>query len=196
MLINFTLLPISDVQPWGRADAPTLHWFGLTDGEYWIEVGDEKLFQYSESARAAGAGQYCEYQVVRLYEDLIDMLPHILESVPGSLTPYVAGDTAGWDNRDRLFDGECAWSAVRGSYAMPRDHFVAEIRSFHERLMQQMSERVQQVLAGALSPTISIDRPGLVREHEQRCGELEGALRRSPQTDWKRVETAIQEILS
>jgi hypothetical protein len=50
MLIDFTLLPIAMVQPWGRPDNLSLHWFGLTDGQYWIEVSENKLFEYSEFA--------------------------------------------------------------------------------------------------------------------------------------------------
>ena len=45
MLIDFTLLPLAMVQPWGRPDNLSLHWFGLTDGQYWIEVGENKLFE-------------------------------------------------------------------------------------------------------------------------------------------------------
>ena len=39
MLFEFVLRPLEEVQPWG-VDEPTLHWFGLTDGWYWIEAGD------------------------------------------------------------------------------------------------------------------------------------------------------------
>lgn len=255
MLIGFRLLPIAKMQPWGEAGDLTLHWFGLTDGCYWIEVGEDRLFEYSEHAQAAGSGRYCGYQVVRLYEDLMNMLPDILEPVPGSLIPYLSGSTAlhwranfdawcdrsdaldkerfyqlvddaatwsgdrrldsgylspsanisiwsdaesvhfEWDNRDRVFDGKCAWSALQGSYPMPRAEFIDEIRSFHDRLMDQMSERVQEVLAGALPSGIHIDMPALVREHEQRTRTLEQALLRESRTDWRRVEAAIDEIL-
>lgn len=256
MLIGFRLLPLARTQPWGRPGNLTLHWFGLTDGCYWIEVGANRLFEYSEAAQAAGTARYCEYQVVRLYEDLLDMLPHILEPVPGSLIQYLSGDTAihwranfdawchrssdgldedrfyqiiddatswsgarhldsaylspsanvsiwsdaasvhfEWDNRGRLIDGKPAWSALLGTYPLPRAEFIEEIRSFNKRLMDQMSERVEEVLAGALASDINIDMPALVREHEQRSRALEDALRFQPQTDWGRVEASIEEIL-
>jgi hypothetical protein len=227
----------------------------LTDGRYWIEVGENKLFEYSEWAQTAGAGRYCEYQVVRLHEDLLQMLPHILEPVPEALSPYLSGDTAvewraafadwcdrnkdpdtdrfyelvdavtmwsgarrldsaylspsaniviwsdvenvyvEWDNRDRLFDGKPAWSALRGRFKIPRVEFIKEVRTFNERLMGQMSDRVREVIAGALAPNISIDIPGLVREHEQRSGALESAMRHQPQTDWKCVIEAVGGVL-
>lgn len=255
MLIGFKLLPIAKIQPWGEPGSMSLHWFGLTDGCYWIEAGENRLFEYSEDAQAAGAGRYSEYYVVRLYEDLIDMLPHILEPVPSSLIQYLSGDTAiqwranfdawcdssdgldedrfyqlvddattwsgarhlgsaylspsvnisiwsdaenvclEWDNRDRLVDGKPAWSALRGIYRIPRLEFIEEIRSFHNRLMEQMSERVEEVRSGVLSSDISIDIPALVREHDQRSRTLEDALHLQPQTVWGRVEAAIDEIV-
>lgn len=57
-------------------------------------MGENKLFEYSEVAQAAGAGRYCEYQVVRLHEDLLEMLPNILEPVPDTLHQYLSGNTA------------------------------------------------------------------------------------------------------
>ncbi|HKU07730.1 MAG TPA: DUF5984 family protein [Bradyrhizobium sp.] len=104
MLINFTLAPIEKIVPWGEPGSYSLHWFGLTYGEYWIQAGNAALFEYSDHARNAGMNRYCEYQVVRLHEDLLDMLPHILEPVPQSLVPYIHGQSAkAWRN------AYCAW---------------------------------------------------------------------------------------
>lgn len=255
MLINFTLAPIQKIHPWGAPGNYRLHWFGLTDGEYWIQAGDAALFEYSDHARTEGASRYCDYQVVRLYEDLTEMLPNILEPVPQSLVQYMWGETAKvwqktysdwcdknydvlerpwfneiintaimwtgkrlldsaylspsaniaiwsdeqhvhieWDNRDRLFDGKPAWSAVLGSYQMPRNEFIEEMRSFHSRLMEQMTVRVEQVQEGALAPEIEIDLPGLAKEHEQRMRTLDTALNQCPRTDWNEIERAIREI--
>lgn len=255
MLINFSLAPIENICPWGEPGSYRLHWFGLTDGEYWMQVGEAVLFEYSDYARAAGASRYCNYQVVRFYEDLMEMLPYILEPVPEQLAQFVWGDTAKawqktysawcdknydvleesqfnkifdaavmwagkrwfdsgylrpsanlaiwsdeeqvhieWDNRDRIFDGKPAWSAILGSYHMPRSEFVEEVRAFHSRLMEQMAVRVQQVQEGALSSEIEIDLPGLVKEHEKRARTLETALNFRPLTDWNDTERAIREI--
>lgn len=255
VLINFTLAPLEKIVPWGTPGNYRLHWFGLTDGEYWISAGEATLFEYSEQVQAAGANRYCDYQVVRLYEDLIDMLPYVLEPVPKSLMQYVCGETARawqktysdwcdknydvldpshinqivdlavvwtgkrsldsaylspsaniaiwsddenvhieWDNRDRLYEGKPAWTALFGAHRMPRREFVEEIRSFHLRLMAQMSVRIQQVQEGALSSDIEIDLPGLLKEQAQRSRSLDTALNVSPQTNWKEVERVICEI--
>ena len=99
MLINFTLAPIEEIVPWGEPGSYSLHWFGLTYGEYWIQAGEAALFEYSDHARNAGINRYCDYQVVRLYEDLLDMLPYILEPVPEPLVPYICGERAkAWQN--------------------------------------------------------------------------------------------------
>lgn len=93
MLINFTLVPIENIHPWGNQGDHYLHWFGLTDGEYWIQAGNASLFEYSAHAQTGDGGRYCAYQVVRLYEDLIEMLPYILEPIPDLFEKYIWGDT-------------------------------------------------------------------------------------------------------
>lgn len=257
MLINFTLLPVEKIQPWGSPGSFSLSWFGLTDGQYWIKVGGSTLFEYSKHAQATGANRYCDYQVVRLYEDLMEMLPYILEPVPSSLVQYLSGNTSiawreaygawcdknadrldadyfwnvvdtsttwvnvrrldsaylspsantliwsdaeyvyfEWDNRDKVVDGKPAWSAICGRYQLKRDQFMLEIRSFHTRLMNQMSERIEQVLTGILSPEINIDLASLVREHEQRFSTLDKALSSPFLTNWQETQRAIDEIIS
>lgn len=257
MLFNFTLVPVDEVQPWGYPGSLSLSWFALTDGQYWIETGKSTLFEYSEQAQAAGAPRYCSYQVVRLYEDLMKMLPYILEPVPSQLVQYITGDSGiawyeayatwcdlndghyapdrfweiidastawmenrtldsaylspsaniviwsdsanvyfEWDNRTRVFNDLPAWSALRGKYQLARDECMAEIQSFHLRLMEQMSKRVEWALSGAFPAEINIDLPSLAREHEQRCRTLEMALSSSALTDWQKAERSINEILS
>jgi hypothetical protein len=106
MLINYTLVPVETVQPWGSPGNLSLSWFALTDGQYWIKAGNSTLFEYSDHAQAAGVSRYCEYQVVRLYEDWMEILPHILEPVPPSLVHYLSGDTgSAWRQaRDLWYD--------------------------------------------------------------------------------------------
>jgi hypothetical protein len=99
-LFNFELTPLEHVHPWGEPGQHKLHWFGLTDGEYWIQAGSATLLEYSDIARAHGAPRYCNYQVARLYEDLMDSIPSVVEPVPASLTPYLWGDDSiGWDTK-------------------------------------------------------------------------------------------------
>lgn len=228
----------------------------MTDGQYWINVGSETLFEYSEPARVRlGAPRYCNYQVVRLHEDLLAMVSHVIEPVPAELTRYIAGDrgrawsekasawyaakadreddrywqiidSAGiwvgnrtldsaylspsasiriwsdeslvhieWDNRSKLVDGVPAWSALCGSHSLPRDEFVREVKSFHTRLMEEMGERVKQVVAGALPPEVRVDLPNLQREHEKRRLLWEGMFAGpATPTDWKATYEALLEI--
>jgi hypothetical protein len=256
MLFNFTLLPLNEIQPWGEPGQGRLHWFGLTDSQYWIEVGEARLLEYSEAARQHGATRFCDYQAVRLYEDVIDLARYVLEPIPSDLAPLVAGQgrmkTRGcisawcdknsdradddhywavtdagstwisvreldsayltpsadiimwsdesmvhieWDNRDKLVNGTSAWTALFGRYSLTRSDFVAECQSFHERLMDAMSERINQVVAGVLSPAIQIDLEGLVREHDRRrhLSPLNFGALPSP-TDWAAVREAMRTI--
>lgn len=68
-----------------------MHWFGLTDGWYWIEVGELRLLQYAD-------GSGIDYYVVRLWEDLLQLLPALLEDVPEDLVGFVSGDSLGWND--------------------------------------------------------------------------------------------------
>lgn len=254
MLFQFKLTPLDAIQAWGPPENRRLHWFGLTDGQYWMEVGPDRLFEYSETARRHGAPRFCDYQVARLYEDVVDMAPDALDAVPPDLVPFIAGsgrrrtqarlaawcdeqgdrddddywrivDSAStwlgrrrletshlspgadilmwsdgailhveWDHRDRLIAGACAWSASCGSHALPRSDFLRECRSFHDRLMEAMSERIDQVMAGALTPDIQVDVASLVREHQERA-ERDLALDPTPATtDWQSVREALRTV--
>lgn len=88
---RFQLRPLADVVPWpgGR-----LHWFALTDGWYWIEVGGHKLFHYP--ADMDGPGTPVDYYVVRLWEDLQAVLPAVLEPVPADLADRMSSDLDAW----------------------------------------------------------------------------------------------------
>jgi hypothetical protein len=91
-LIEFELKPLAEVASWGAPADPNLSWFGLTDGVYWIQAGDAALFEYSELEQRRGTQRYCDYQVVRLHEDLMAIAPHVLEPVPADLARLIAGD--------------------------------------------------------------------------------------------------------
>lgn len=253
-LFQFELRPLAEIQPWGAPQTPNLHWFGLTDGQYWIEAGRDKLFEYSNSAQARpGAPRYCDYLVARLYEDVIELAPHALDPVPDELRRYIALDesrpwnfygrrwcdaidaddssaeeinlldNAGgwigrrtldsgyltpstnvvfwsdrksvhieWDNRDKALDGGPAWTAVVGSWQLPRREFMDQVRNFHARLMERMAERVSQVAAGALATGIHVDIHYLRREQQVRSQSIEGKLGTpTPPTDWLAVSQSI-----
>ena len=117
-LFDFQLRPLDKVAPWGRPERPRLHWFGLTDGWYSIDVGRCRLFEYSEAIvkrwaeeypKTAGELPWTAYSVVRLYEDVLAMLPTTLVEVPDELHQLVAGIEAQreWSARvEKILEGE------------------------------------------------------------------------------------------
>jgi hypothetical protein len=255
MLFDFELTPIGKVLPWGAPDNPSLSWFGLTEGRYWINAGVDTLFEYSESVRRNDADRYCDYYLARIFEDVMNMLPSILEVIPQDLTRFISGNSGRewikthelwseqninegsgreigdkwdranllhcdrfldssyltpstsilmwsddddvhieWDNSDEFVDGVLAWSAVSGSFLLPRDKFVMEVDAFQTRLFEQMKSRIDQIAAGALHPDIQIDLPGLIAENEQRRGEFAHALGKRGVTSWGEIRSAVFEI--
>jgi len=93
-MFNFKLDPVDQITPWGEPPDLKLHWFGLTSGTYFIQADQAQLLRYSDEccARlAAGRPEpsrtpYVDYFVVRLYEDIFDILPHVLEPIPIQFT--------------------------------------------------------------------------------------------------------------
>jgi len=249
-LFEFELQPLRDVQPWGGSDAPNLHWFGLTDGRYWIKAGEHTLFEYTSCVQERyGVSRFCDYQVARLYEDVIDLASYALEPVPKALRQYISIDETAqrdhywtkwcasekstdlldhagpwmgrrtldcgylspsahivfwsdddtvhieWDNRGKLLKGSPAWSAQVGRWSLPRENFMHEVRSFHDRLMDQMSSRVDEVLSGALAGRAYVDLPGLRREHQVRSQSIDRSLGApEPPTDWGPIIKAIRAL--
>jgi hypothetical protein len=102
---RFELRPLAEVHPWGR-ERRTLHWFGLTQGWYWIELDGHELLRYSDQTvrRWVADGYlgppYADYYAVRLWEDLLRLLPAVLEPVPADLVPFIEADSTGWRERD------------------------------------------------------------------------------------------------
>lgn len=90
MLFNFRLTPVAEVIPWSHEGHPYLSWFGLTCGQYWINVGDHTLLEYAQQIQCADSPRYYEYQVARIYDDILDILPHALEEVPAPLVKYAS----------------------------------------------------------------------------------------------------------
>jgi hypothetical protein len=212
-LFEFKLKDLQDVQPWGEEPDLYLHWFGLTDGIYFINAGNDQLFRTSELILRHWSKQYCsidlnqpfvDYQVVRLYEDLLEILPDILNPVPAAVNALVetlsaqkrwrsgldryfdadendvlddlyiqatewwsfrklstlhltqgpdiwfwrVNDTVRirWDNELKNIDGIQPWAAINGQYDITLTAFMQEVDSFHGRLMNEMSRRIDVLL--------------------------------------------------
>ncbi len=92
MLFNFQLRPVTAIAPFGSG-RPTLHWFGLSDGWYWLDVAGAELFRYRQAVVKQEEERppvepdlpYADYYVARLWEDVLDILPAVLDPVPEAL---------------------------------------------------------------------------------------------------------------
>jgi hypothetical protein len=120
MHVEFRLRPLREIAPWHDADGshPHLSWFGLTDGWYWIAVGEVELFRYSRAVldkwtqevggepwfAQMGGLPYVDYQVAQLWSDLLGFLPDVLAPVPPRLAVALA--SGAWTQWER--DAEVA----------------------------------------------------------------------------------------
>lgn len=126
---RFDLRPVRDIEPWG-GDQPTLHWFALTSGWYWIEAGGHELLRYSDRTLRRWAEEegesgepipYADYYVVRLWEDVLEMVSVLTEPVPADLVDFVSSDVPDWPVRDNSAQAEAAgmWHASHSMYMGP-----------------------------------------------------------------------------
>jgi hypothetical protein len=132
---RFTLRPLQDVTPWG-GDNPTLHWFGLTDGWYWIEAGDHELLRYSDRTLSRWAAEdgddsggsdsgesnpHVDYYAARFWEDVLEMVSVLTETVPADLADFVAAELPVWLPEDATPQAEAAadWHSSHSMYMGP-----------------------------------------------------------------------------
>jgi hypothetical protein len=109
-LFNFILRDWNKVQPWGFSDGTKhLSWFGFSDGWYWLNCGKEELFRYTPEVMAhwgmASDQVYCGYQVCRLWEDVLDLVPAVLEPVPEDLASILSSqaELSRWSSQRTLW---------------------------------------------------------------------------------------------
>jgi hypothetical protein len=110
MRILFKLRELKGIQPWGTPPHLSLSWFGLTDGAYCIEAPAGRLLDFGGDPVPGLGVTWCDYQVARLFEDLIDLLPTALEPVPADIVERFLA----WQESDRAAD-------------VPEDDQLAEI---------------------------------------------------------------------
>jgi hypothetical protein len=275
-LFHFGLWPVSEVTPWEADGRQRLHWFGLTDGWYTMNCGGTELMRYSQPLIDATPNRnwrtsYFDYQVARLYEDVLDVLPYALDPIPSDLVdlartieaerafvdrserwahrywplskpepgririqpneysmfwdraagwwlekhPLSRGHMRGqpdirfWSEGETLYirwTNDCdvdretrlPWNDARdGLYSMSLSSFLSEVRSFHDRLMQVMTERIELARSAWPLPDVSIDIEQLIREHNERTQSLERALTLSTKVrqDWNAVRKAIEAVI-
>ena len=86
--VRFKLRDVNAIEPWAGERGKTLSWFGLTDGCYCIETPAGRLFEFAGEV-APGLGEpWCQYQVARLFEDLIEIWPTVSDPVPEDIINY------------------------------------------------------------------------------------------------------------
>ena len=93
---RFELEPVDHIAPWGEDDDRKLHWFGLTDGRYWMVTPLGEALRYTDEKMKEWETQspYVDYQVARFFEDLQIVLPSALEPVPADIAALVC--QGGW----------------------------------------------------------------------------------------------------
>ena len=82
--INFKFKELDEIKPFeGKSDL-VLHWFGLTDGIQWLNVGEYTIYEYSDYARCFFKEniRYNDYYISRFIEDFSSIFKFISESVP------------------------------------------------------------------------------------------------------------------
>lgn len=95
----FELRPVEDVVVELRASGNDLSWFWLTDGAYDVELDGVGMFSGRERRGV-------EYAVVRLWEDVLQIMPHTLVPLPSPVAERVL-DIERWQRwADRAFE-EC-----------------------------------------------------------------------------------------
>ena len=100
-----------------------------------------------------------------------------------------------WDNRGVNLNGLPVWEATYGEITLSVTAFIEEVKSFHERLMTAMAERVAVVCSGGLRSDIDINLDWLVQEQQDRSSWLNEALNRKPlERDWDKVREAISTV--
>jgi hypothetical protein len=149
---RFVLRDMARIEPWGVAPDLSLSWFGLTDGAYCIETPAGRLLDYRDEHDADLGVSWCTYAVARLWEDLKDLAPRVLEPVPEDVLPRLiawqrtgAADDPPED--DTLYD---AWVGAQGWWSerqldlgflrhAPRLHF------WRTGDMMQMRWRIREI---------------------------------------------------
>jgi BMFP domain-containing protein YqiC len=84
-VINFKLKNIEEILPVGQKPNLYLSWFWLTDGDLWLKLGDEIIYEYSKEAMATFENKqtpYNDYYIVRFLEDFTQLFEKVGESLP------------------------------------------------------------------------------------------------------------------
>ncbi|MBX7225761.1 MAG: hypothetical protein K1X55_07005 [Chitinophagales bacterium] len=84
-MINFKLREIDDLLPIGQEPNLSTSWFWLTDGDLWLNFGDQTIYEYSTEAINHWGNKptpYNNYPLIRFIEDFTELFDKIRETVP------------------------------------------------------------------------------------------------------------------
>lgn len=232
MRLQFRLRHVTNIAPWGSADRPVLHWFALTDGWYWIEAGEAELFRYSRAevdtavqegpdalrAREFVEMPYADYYVVRLWEDLLEMLPDVLEPVSARLIAALGAerrwlaweqqaktaveavdDETSYENAQDTLEAAAEWWWKRHLYtnylqAGPQIWFWSDRRNAHVEWDNQECVRDDIPVWETLSGSHSMPAAALVEEVRSFDARFMQQMQdrvASVQAEWTRPEIAL-----
>jgi hypothetical protein len=94
--IRFKLRDVYDIEPWGKVGNQRLSWFGLSDGCYCIDTAAGRLLEHTGAIDPKLGEPWCDYQVGRLFEDLMEIWPIVSDPVPDDIvTRYLV-----WEARE------------------------------------------------------------------------------------------------
>ena len=129
---SFELAAVEDIQPWGEGEDRKLHWFGLTDGHYWISTPLGEALRYTDETlkQWESSSPYVDYQVARFFEDLQLVLPAVLEPVPSDIAALVSD--AKW------FDCAEQWIAEKEDENNRRERCYEAMDWYQERALDSM----------------------------------------------------------
>jgi len=122
MRFLYKLRDVREISPWGPPEDRNLHWFGLSDGAYCIDTVAGRLLEHTDALDAQLGVAWCSYAVVRLFEDLTDALPFILEPVPDDVIArfFAIDPRSGIPEDDEL---AAAWYEAHGWWGMRQVDF-------------------------------------------------------------------------
>lgn len=99
-----------------------------------------------------------------------------------------------WDGDYRLESGNSIWTAPKGSYEMPYELFVSEVRRFLDSFFKAMDMQVERATAKAWGD-VKLDKALLWEEHERRRREFYlqlSYLETAPENeDWERIKGLV-----
>lgn len=128
-LFKFELWPITEVAAYERDEGKCLHWFGLTDGWYTIDCGGTELLRYSQRLIDATPDwkwrtPYFDYQVARLYEDVLEVLTKAIDPIPSDILDFVRTQVSEQAFLERSFRwSDQYWPALGDSSPEDRERF-------------------------------------------------------------------------